>query len=79
LALAAVAAGFLIGRRFLRPVLPSRSPRVGRGSSPFAQTPTPRTAADRLTDAPLDDIERRLDEALEETFPASDPIAVSIE
>jgi hypothetical protein len=79
LPVAAAAASFVLGRRFLRPVLLTRAPRVGRNAGPVTQALAPRAPADRLTGAPTDDSERRLDEGVEETFPASDPVAVSIE
>jgi hypothetical protein len=46
---------------------------------PVTQAVVPRTPADRPMGPPRRNVEERLDEAVEETFPASDPIAVHIE
>lgn len=46
---------------------------------PTTQSLVPVSPTDLLLGIPGHNIERRLDEALKETFPASDPIAICIE
>jgi hypothetical protein len=77
LALAALAAGFLAGRRYLRAGV--LSPRRRGTASQRIRALAPRSPADTSGWPPENERERRLDEAVEETFPASDPIAVRIE
>jgi len=76
--LAAITAGAALlayrRRAGTRPRLRDRS-----GSGPVTQAIVPGSPADRDLGAPGQNIDRRLDEAIEETFPASDPISVHIE
>lgn len=56
----------------------TQSSKSGKGSTDKASVPS--HAEDRDTGKPVaseDDTERNIDEALEETFPASDPISPS--
>jgi hypothetical protein len=46
---------------------------------PMTQASVPASAADTPIGPPGADVEDRLDEALKETFPASDPVAIQIE
>ena len=55
------------------------SPAVHRGRGPVTQATVPVMPADRSLDTPGRNLDHRLDEALEESFPASDPISVHIE
>jgi hypothetical protein len=47
--------------------------------APVTQAIVPVTPADTYLGVPGRNLDRRLDEALKETFPASDPIAICIE
>ena len=46
---------------------------------PITRASVPAGAADTPIGPPGADVEDRLDEALKETFPASDPVAIQIE
>jgi hypothetical protein len=46
---------------------------------PMTQASVPASAAGTPIGPPGADVEDRLDEALKETFPASDPVAIQIE
>lgn len=70
---AALAAGYAIGR-VLRG---ARAHRLARG--PVTQAIVRVNPADTPIGPPGRNLDQRLDEAIEETFPASDPIAVHIE
>jgi hypothetical protein len=61
-------------RRARRPVA-----RASLRPGPVTQSLVPLNAADAPLGAPGRNMELRLDEAIQETFPASDPIAVHIE
>jgi len=50
---------------------------LGRG--PVTQAIVPTSPADMPMGSPGDNLEERLDEALHESFPASDPVSVHIE
>lgn len=81
LAAAALAAGAWIVRRFLRGRSRSAPRRALSRRTPGPTTPS--LLAVTLPDAPPGEPghneEQRLDEALQETFPGSDPIATHIE
>ncbi|HUR95692.1 MAG TPA: hypothetical protein VMY76_14000 [Gemmatimonadales bacterium] len=49
------------------------------GPGPTTQSTVPRTPADRDLGTPGRNLDQRLDEAIEESFPASDPISLRIE
>jgi hypothetical protein len=71
--LGALAAGYAIGRALRG----ARKHRLARG--PMTQAMVRVNPADTPIGTPGRNLDQRLDEAVEETFPASDPIAVHIE
>lgn len=56
-----------------------RTPKAATPRWPITQSIVPTSPADIDLGVPGRNADQRLDEALQETFPASDPIAVSIE
>jgi hypothetical protein len=65
-----------------RPSVGPEQPATERGDiprGPVTQALVPVNPADTSLDGPGHSVEQRLDEAIQETFPASDPIALHIE
>ncbi len=55
------------------------SPKRKRTHPPITQAVVPKTPADAPIGPPGENADSRLDEAIEETFPASDPISIQID
>jgi hypothetical protein len=82
LGLAAAVLGLVLMYRRRRPSLGPEQTATGRGNTPrgpVTQSLVPVNPADTRLDGPGNNVEQRLDEAIQETFPASDPIALHIE
>ena len=63
----------------LTTIMRSERGTTDRQPGPTTQSLVPVSPADTPLGVPGHNLERRLDEALKETFPASDPIAICIE
>ena len=77
--LVAVLAGVTLGALVFGARRGSRSPDTGARRGPVTPAIMPLNPADLDLGTPGQNTEARLEEALQETFPASDPIATHIE